>query len=760
MFRHRKDVAEVHILDSSHERGKDIVFYAKSPLGQRLLHACVVKNKKIAGPVGSPYSPTTVLDQAKQALFAPYLTPTGQEVFVAMVHVLSPYELPPSSLYAIQNALKGQVSFCCGGQLLSEFHEHWPEFLFDTGSLGIYVNQLQGRIDKDDPVSVLFSDHSIFFGQSAALRKTYVKQTFNVTLATFSFNLAPPSIESVHGRITLDEVTDIRSQFRKFAALFAVPHFEDILGEDNVASFTSETLRVAETIRELWSAAYIVYESEVLRREETPKPRKSVGLDIEFKEPILIKVKGIIDKCKKVVEVLRPAISNSNAFVRHIKTEFTTDLLQEKAFLAYCYVQEIANLVPDVIHANGFREVPLKSISLEDLGSVLITAPAGYGKSSFCFHYAKADAAALIDKKSRVLPVYVKLHLLASHSLGSYQDEFYGTTELRTLADPNNTESKSRIDKIRLYLDGMDEISRMGRQREVIALAQKAMQDDSRIEIVVTGRDYIHGPWLKFLPRIRLSELDSNQIDKLVTGLLGDDGEQAKRFYTELEKVPSLKPLMHVPLLATLVVSVYRKRTALPENRVKLYDIFLDLMCGGWDIAKNVVRPTAFGAQTKLSVLTRLAGIAHLNRKRDFTTHEVRIAIKDTTPALENRYRELLDEIVQDGVLIRAGNIYAFKHLSFQEYLAAKDIHGPTGRRQQQALRWYLNGEEWWFQTMAFYVGMLGNPSDTEKWIYSASTSADALSARARIDKLLQAINDAFPGYGSKAPKADKKRSG
>ncbi|MGC2695491.1 MAG: hypothetical protein WA738_06840, partial [Candidatus Angelobacter sp.] len=316
-----------------------------------------------------------------------------------------------------------------------------------------------------------------------------------------------------------------------------------------------------------------------------------------------------------------------------------------------------------------------------------------------------------------------------------------------------------RIEKIRIYLDGVDEISRMNRQREVIALTLKAMEEDPRIEIVVTGRDYVHGPWFRFLPRIRLSELNDTQIDELVTGLLDENVEQAKGFYGELEKVPSLKPLMRVPLLATLIVSVYRKRTALPENRVKLYDIFLDLMCGGWDIAKNVLRPTAFGAQAKLSVLTRLAGIAHLNRKRDFTTHELRLAIRDTTPALESRHSELLDEVIQDGVLIRSGNVYAFKHLSFQEYLAAKDIHGPTGRRQQQVLRWYLNGEDWWFQTLAFYVGMLGNPSDTERWIRSPSTNLDDLSVRTRIDKLLQAIKDAFPGYRTKLQMAEEKAS-
>ncbi|MGC2698058.1 MAG: hypothetical protein WA738_19905, partial [Candidatus Angelobacter sp.] len=422
MFRHRKDVSEVHILDSSHERGKDIVFYSKSPLGQRLLHACVVKNKKIAGPVGSPYSPMTVLDQARQALATPYLTPTGQEVFVSMVHVLSPYELPPSSLYAIQNVLKGQVSFCCGGQLLCEFHEHWPEFLFDTGSLGIYVNQLQNRIDKDDPVSVLFSDHSIFFGQGAALRKTYVKQSFNVTLSTFSFNLRAPSIELMEGRVTLDEVSDIRTQFRKFGALFSLPHFDEIIAEQNAPSLARETERMGEMIRDLWGAAYVVYQSDMLHHNEAPRPRNSVGVDIAFKETILVRLTEIIEKCKKVVAVLQPTVMESNTFVRNVKASFTSDLLRTEGFLAYCYIQEIADLVPDIIRPNGYRELPVKGISVENLGSVLITAPAGYGKSSFCFHYAKADAAALIDKKSKLLPVYVKLHLLASRSLGSYQE--------------------------------------------------------------------------------------------------------------------------------------------------------------------------------------------------------------------------------------------------------------------------------------------------------------------------------------------------
>ena len=69
--------------------------------------------------------------------------------------------------------------------------------------------------------------------------------------------------------------------------------------------------------------------------------------------------------------------------------------------------------------------------------------------------------------------------------------------------------------------------------------------------------------------------------------------------------------LMRVPLLGTLIIAVFRKMQSLPANKVKLYEIFVDLMCGGWDVAKNVRRDTKFGSNAKLSILTRLAGHLH-----------------------------------------------------------------------------------------------------------------------------------------------------
>lgn len=748
MLRRRDEISEVHILDSSHERGKDIVFYADSPMGQRLLHACVVKNKKISGTVGSPYSPLTVLDQARQAIQTPYHTPTGQEEYVAHVHVMSPEEIPPSSLYAIQNGMKGQVSFCCGGQLLKAFHDHWPDFLFDTGALGIYVTNLHKRIDKDDPVAVLFSDHSLFLGSSGALRKTYIAQNFHITLAKFECDLQMPSVDW-EAALRLYEVEDICKSIRRFLSVLAVPHVKAALAISDNEMSVRAVEQFGESLLSSWNTAYRSYERDALAKNEAPLSKKAMPIQLHDERFSEDRINDILTICGNALSYLKSVISTANTFTKKYETT-NAETLKSSAYLTYCCAQEIASLVPDIVRAKNWVEIEVPFVMPpSDLGSVLITGSAGYGKSSFCFHHAKEDAEKLINKKSKILPVYVKLHQLASRALGSFEEEFYETSELRVLATPDNQESAARIKQIRIYLDGMDEIPRIERQKEIMGLAGAAMKTDPRITVVVTARDYINGPWLNFMPRLKLSEFREGQIKKLVEGLLGEDQDQVSGFLVELEKVESLKSLMRVPLLATLIVSVFRKRKALPENRVKLYEIFLDLMCGGWDLVKNVNRPTDFGVVGKLSVLNRLAWLAHLNKKREFGIQEIKMAIKDTNAAFNSRYEQMLSEFIQGGILIKSGTTFTFKHLSFQEYLAAKDIQGdPSGRKSKQVLQWFLQGDEWWFQPLSFYCGMLGTPQETERWILGKNASYDWMTSP-RIIRLIEVIIDAAPGYVS-----------
>lgn len=106
---------------------------------------------------------------------------------------------------------------------------------------------------------------------------------------------------------------------------------------------------------------------------------------------------------------------------------------------------------------------------------------------------------------------------------------------------------------------------------------------------------------------------------------------------------------------------------------------------------------------------------------------------------------------MQDGLLIRAGNQLAFSHLSFQEFLTARDLYDPQGQRVQRALRSFLEGKEWWREALGFYVGMSTKPRVVEKWladtIREVSPDGSTRELDARVDALKAMIVTYFPGY-------------
>jgi hypothetical protein len=173
-------------------------------------------------------------------------------------------------------------------------------------------------------------------------------------------------------------------------------------------------------------------------------------------------------------------------------------------------------------------------------------------------------------------------------------------------------------------------------------------------------------------------------------------------------------------------------------------------MAGGWDAAKRVHRDSAFGSQPKITVLQHLAGRLHLGERREATSSDFRNALRTQLPALEGQCDALLEEIVQDGLLTATGKGFEFCHHSFQEYLAARDLIEPKGRRAAEAIVRYLRGNPWWNEVLFFYVALSGQPKLMESFIREESIR----SARAyfepqmlkRAQMLLTQLQRAFPG--------------
>ena len=109
-------VSGVQITHGSQECGKDIVFNLPGIL-ENILCACVVKNTRITGDVGSSVGARTVYLQVEQAFDTAVDTPNGQQCSIERVYVVTPYPLSPSAVKSISGKLRsrsGNIVFLDG----------------------------------------------------------------------------------------------------------------------------------------------------------------------------------------------------------------------------------------------------------------------------------------------------------------------------------------------------------------------------------------------------------------------------------------------------------------------------------------------------------------------------------------------------------------------------------------------------------------------------------------------------------------------
>ena len=254
---------------------------------------------------------------------------------------------------------------------------------------------------------------------------------------------------------------------------------------------------------------------------------------------------------------------------------------------------------------------------------------------------------------------------------------------------------------------------------------------------------------MDWIPKIIISKFDEGEVAELVAKWL-DDPNEGKLFFGELDRVPQLKQVMQTPLLATLVILVFRQTRRFPESRTRLYEMFVDLLSGGWDLAKGVQRASRFGSSVKIMILKRLAGKLHAERRREFSSQDLDFILKRFSSALSESSVDFRNELTQDGLVVVTGRHFEFSHLSIQEYLAARDLLGdPTDLRVDDILEQFLLGDDWWSELLSFYFGLSGKPREIKKWVQTTAKSllrANPVGTiNSRSGMLLERISAAFP---------------
>lgn len=760
----------VRITHGPGEKGKDIVFYCDGPMGERRLFGCVVKAQPINGRADDHKNgaPTlvdelqTVVNQVNSAFTEPLADGKGRDEWVDSVYVISPYDCATSTIDSVKTRLQrsGQIKFVCGSDLMDLFVRHWRDFLwFGSSILVSYLSTLRKGLEENYALAGLILGNPYLGESPSSWTDLYVAPQFHRELRPFrlldDYTL---NLGILNGPKRRADVKTFKVTIEQIVTLLeALPFWEG--NETSGAEVIESCEKLVEEIVKLWAVKEREYFAMATKKRKGGTQNSNsdgafllsvedVVMPLEPTKQLASEAARVQESVAQALNGLRDQISVATKFAA-TKHNDALDTLCNPGFLTYCQVGEIATMAP-LAFDDG--EVSQDLRFGEDLldryqGSLLITGPAGFGKTTFCKWHAIHDANRLVQKQEKVLPVYRALHPLSRGTIGKFDETFFPEEELRRLIQ-QQTAGQSPFSRIRLYLDGLDEVTSVERQEQIVRLAEDAVKSWDFIQVVLTSRDHVSNPSLRWLPRIRLMELSEEKISALAQRWLGADNTDL--FYSRLREGGNIADLMRIPLLATLILMVFRKTKSVPPNKTKLYTLFVELLCGGWDFYKNVKRRASdFGVRDKEVVLSRLAGILQHQHKRDATEADFKSAIKNSMNSLVPEWERLLQEVTEDGLLLRVGGALTFSHLSFQEFLASRDLRDHMGNRPKQALSWYLSGDDWWKETLAFYLTLLDRPGEADEWLLRRALACNSPAAdlESRVLYLRRAIKMAFPPY-------------
>jgi len=612
---------------------------------------------------------------------------------------------------------------------------------------GSYVADLEKGIQSDPAVSNLLLK-SGFTPGAKKLAEIYVQPRFTREVSEYSVPIQSQDLKFGFGdrlidqKILMTQVVQL-SMLSQLVGSFYAPSVEG-------TTLGQSILEVARFIYQEWDRAF----TEHRRRRDIPpeeKGRNTAAFKVPKLDDVIFSNQQLIDRALEVFTSLEITLALSNQYVTKVRNKSKTILQEETR--AHSLIDSLHRRQPTLIIRKGAKiDSSYKHDVLDTSGAdYLMTAPAGFGKTSYCRSQTLRDLKRLRDGISNKVPIYIPLHKLSSNSIEDFEQGILCSEELIDLwRSRRSGPTNNPVRFFRLYLDGIDEIPDEIRQKEILEVVQKAKSEEPELQIVVTGREHVSGVHLTGLFRLRVNEMEDDQISELVEKWFNADAGEIAAFNKQIQELSQLKPVLRVPLLATLVLGVYTSTGTLPQSRVAIYDMFVALLAGGWDIAKKVQRDTQFGPEPKVTVLIKLAGILHLGNKRDANASDFKSALGNTLPGMNDKWNRMLQELVHDGFLIRAGDNYAFCHLSFQEFLAAKDLFDSKGRKARTALLKYLKGDAWWRDVLTFYIALLKNPKEMEDFI--RETAAEALSTSndetivGRASFLLEDLMLSYPG--------------